>query len=470
MLAKDYKMKELWQPEQSMAGSKAAVLAAGKGGKLDLWQASATPEGQSAATLAFRNKGLSPQAYGGNTPDDKSKALLAATMSVNKGRRRAESTPSQPPQLYPDQANSGKNALNAASVSHRQSVRSPAGGAGWDSEANQAARVTHLGENVSGKMFTGNPDWQYEEDKHQAALRASAISMAQGLLANQNRSAMEQDPDGSDLAGARTAARNQAVAHPDVKQEALQYISLQDQAHTLAAERLAKIDKDLEAKKFREYYGYEDKPKRLSSRMSLRSAGPERGRGRRRAGSEGAGGRYDSDTDSDDERQAGRIRAQMASLNTDVSKVDAKKQRDDRAKVMAAAEKRVSARLNDMDSKVYRDTGKVSPAMMAEWESKARERAEKEREQRAANPGKMHIGGGKFMDQSEVEAIAAARLKPTLDEIDATAAGKRQRDEDLRIQRDREQTERMEERIRQQQEKDRQKAIKSEFLICESTW
>ncbi|PIA90414.1 hypothetical protein CB0940_11055 [Cercospora beticola] len=455
MLAKDYKMKELWQPETSLAGSKAAVLAAGKGGKVDLWQASASADGQSAATLAFRNKGLSPEAYGGNSAENKNKALLAATKSTQQSRSRATSSPSAPPELYPDQANSSRNALNAATVSVRE---------GWNSDANQAARVTHLGENVSGKMFTSAPDWQYEEDKHQAALRASAITMAKSLYANQNRDKMLLEPDGSDLAGARSAARNQALAHPDVKQEALQYLSLQDQAHKLAAERLAKIDKDMEGKRFREHYGYgDDKPKRLSSRISLRSSGKEsRGR-RQRASSEGTRGRFDSDSDSDDERQAGRIRAQMAGLNSATKQVDAKKQQEDRAKLLAAAEKRVSARMNDMDSQVYRDTGKVSPAMMEAWEAKAREKAEKERQERALNPGKTHIGGGQFMDQKDIEAIAAARLKPTLDEISTSAAARRQRDEELRIEKDQQETARMEQKIERQQEKDRQKAVKNEL-------
>ncbi|KAM3414797.1 hypothetical protein BST61_g9946 [Cercospora zeina] len=459
MLAKDYKMKDLWQPEQSLAGSKAAVLAAGKGGKLDLWQASASADGQSAATLAFRNKALSPEAYGGNSADNKSKALLAATKSTQQSRARATSSPSAPPELYPDQANSTKNALNAATVSHSQSVRD-----GWSSDANQAARVTHLGENVSGKMFTSAPDWQYEEEKHQAALKASAITMAKSLYANQNRDKMLLEPDGSDVAGARSAARNQALAHPDVKQEALQYLSLQDQAHKLAAERLAKIDKDMEGKRFREHYGYsDDKSKKLSSRISLRSSGKEpRGR-RQRASSEGTRGRFDSDSDSDDERQAGRIRAQMAGLSSATKQVDAKKQQEDRAKLLAAAEKRVSARMNDMDSRVYRDTGKVSPAMMEAWEAKAREKAEKERQERALNPGKTHIGGGQFMDQKDIEAIAAARLKPTLDEISSSAAERRQRDEELRIEKDKQQTAKMEQKIERQQEKERQKAVKNEL-------
>jgi hypothetical protein len=460
MLAKDYKMKDLWQPEQSQAGSQAAILAAGKGAMVQSWKASPTPEGQSAATLAFRNQGLSTQARGANAPNDKNEALRAATMSVNKGKESAALPRAPPAQLYPDQMNSAKNALNAATVSHRQSLKTPSSDAGWNSEANQAARVTHLGQNVSGKMFTSAPNWQYEEDKHQAALKASAISMAKTMYASQDRSAMLQDPDGSDLAGARSAARNQAVNHPDIKKEAMAYISLQDAAHRLAAERLAKVDKDMESQRYREYYGYDTKPKRLlSSRMSLRSHGEQgRSRARRRASSEGTRGRFDSD--SDDEEQARQIRSQMAGLNAGLHTVDAKKQQDDRAKLLAAAEKRVSTRMQDMDAQVYRDTGKVSPAMMEEWEAKARQRAEKDREQRTQNPGKTHIGGGKFMDQTEIEAIAAARLKPTLDEINDTAEKKRERDEELRVERDRQQTERMEEKIKQQNDKAQQRALK----------
>ena len=67
MLAKDYKMKELWQPELSSAGSKAALIAARDGGKLDLWEPTASKEGNSAAVIAMRTKGLSPELDRGYT-------------------------------------------------------------------------------------------------------------------------------------------------------------------------------------------------------------------------------------------------------------------------------------------------------------------------------------------------------------------------------------------------------------------
>jgi len=449
MLAKDYKMKDLWQPELSAAGSKAALLAHGKGSKLDFWQPSASSDGHSAATLAMRNKGLSPQAYQGNSADDKSRALLAATMSVNKGRQRAESTPTAVHPAYPDSHNSAANALSAATASHRTSTMKLAPD-GWDSEANQAARVKNL--HMDPNMFTEHPPVEHLTDdaSHNAALHASAVTMAKQMYEYQARNAQAQD--GAGQAGAEAAAaRNTASPALDVKQEALRYISLQDAAHKLAAERLAKVDKNFENARYREYYGYpgEDKSKRLSHRLSVRNA-----LGRARASSEGNG--PDDLDDSDDEYQARRIRNQMSQLNSGLSQVDAKKQQDDRARLLAAAEKRVSAQLHDMDERVFLETGKIPPSMLQEWEEKARKRATEQREEQAKHPGKTHIGGGKYMDQSEIEAIALARLRPTLDEINETAEKKRARDEEIRL--DKEENERI-----KREEKEKDKAIKEEF-------
>ena len=464
LLAKDYRMKELWQPEQSLAGSKAAVMAAGKGGKLDLWQASATPEGHSAATLAMRNKGLSPHAYTGVDADNRSKALLAATKSHNQGRKRAGSTPTPAAPAYPDSRNATKNALNAATVSHSTSVRNPMKGMGpdgWSSEAMQAARIKNVGTHMGGvEQWGEHPTVEIPgesaEAKHQAALRASAVSMAKTLYETQNRTALTDDPE--EIAARAAAGRNSTSSQGDIKQEAMRYINLQEAAHKLASERLAKVDKNFENAQFREYYGYGDKPKRLSSRMSMRSVGG--GRQRRRASSDGTG-RYDDD--SDDEEQARRIRKQMSQLSAGMGQVNQKKQQDDRAKLLAAAEKRVTANMHTMDERVYAQTGKIPPALQEEWEAKARERAQKERELQAQNPGKTHIGGGKFMEQSEIDAIAAARLKPTLDEIADNAEQRRARDEELRQEKEEQERVKREEKAQKKEEKDEQKRIKSKY-------
>lgn len=456
-------MKDLWQPEMSQAGSKAALLAHQKGSDLNLWQPTASADGGSAAALAFRNKGLSPQLDRGYTKDGRNASLLAATQSHNQGRARAGSTPVPRPAAYPDSHNSGKNALSAATVSHRASTRESKKMEpdGWSSEANQAARVQNM-RGVDREMYTEHPNLEpTSEEKHNAALHASAISMAKQMMEHQNRSSTPEisnahvGPAGAEVAHKRNQS---SLSQTDLKQEAIKYIHLQDAAHKLAQERLAKVEKDMEPERYREHYGYgknanQTSPKKTRSRRSVR------GRGRKRASSEGQ--YFD---DSSDEEQAQRIRSQMSQLSTAQNTVDDRKRQADRERLMAAAEKRVQSRMHDMDEKVFLETGKPSQAMMDDWETKAREKAERERAERDSQPvGKTHIGGGKYMDQADIEAIAAARLKPTLDELNETAEKRRARDEEMARERDQAHTAKMEEKIQKDEQKAEFKRIKGQY-------
>ena len=139
----------------------------------------------------------------------------------------------------------------------------------------------------------------------------------------------------------------------------------------------------------------------------------------------------------------------MSSFNREVQTVDEKKRQADRQNLMAAAEKRVQARMSAMDEKVFAETGQVSPAMMEEWEAKAKAKAAADSEQRMLTHGKVHIGGGRYMDQSEIDQIAAARLQPTLDEINETAEKKRARDEEIRLAQERRTAELQEEKAKE---------------------
>ena len=435
-------MKELWHPEASAAGQKAAAQAQKTGPHLDLWEPQASAAGSSAAIQAMRMKGLSPEIDRGYTDAGKSNSLRAATMST--GRQRAGSTPVAGPELYPDQANSGKNALNAAVSSSKMAPD------GWNSEANQAARIKNLGGRMDPAMFGEHPpvEPELEEQRHQAALRASAVSMAKSMYDMQQRAVTPTD---SSSVGAGVAHKRgqSSTSQADLKEEALKYITLQDAAQKIAHERLAKLDEEMAGNRFQQYYGYGDtSPKSSRYSMSRRS---------RALSSEEA-----DLSDSDDERQARRIRNQMSQLNTASNTVDVKQRTADRASLMAAAEARVAARMHDLDEKVFQETGKVSQATMEQWEVKARQKAEAQRVERdaAAPAGKIHVGGGKFMDKAEVEAIAAARLKPTLDEIDVTAANMRARDAEIKRQQQATEIATMNEKARQQAEKAETKRIK----------
>ncbi|CAI6341486.1 unnamed protein product [Periconia digitata] len=421
LLANDYKMQPLWKPEASAAGSKAALLAHRDGGKLDLWTPQASAEGNSAATIAMGKKDLSPNVVLGSNEDQKRKALLAATGAVSSsGRKRAQSTP-EPPPLYPDSANSARNALSAATMAHNPSVRStnsPVTDSNQlGSPAMQAARIQHS--KVSREMYTERPPvaLEVEEKKRQDALRASAVSMAKKMYD------VQQQPSSSRQSHAQTGAtaahgQKPHATEDDIKQQAMRYIGIQEAAQKLASERLAKIGMDENAM-YRSYYGYE---KTGRSRLSIR-------RGRNRASSNPEP--VDSD---DDELQSRRIRSQMSQFNKSLAEVDKRKQEQDRKHLIAAAERKVQAQMMGIDKKIFDETGKMSPAMMDEWDAKARAKAAAYSEARMENHGRVHIGHGKYMDQSEIDAVAQARIQPTLDEITEKTEKRRAEEEEQRLE------------------------------------
>jgi len=122
---------------------------------------------------------------------------------------------------------------------------------------------------------------------------------------------------------------------------------------------------------------------------------------------------------------------------------------------MAAAEKKVKAQMLGMDDKVFNETGKMSPAMIEDWDAKARAKAEADSEARMVNHGRVHVGGGKYLDQADIDAVAAARIQPTLDAINDKAEKQRARDEEIRLDN--------EEKKRQDQiEKERASELKAE--------
>lgn len=444
MLAKDYKMAPLWQPEASAAGSRAALLAAQGPGR-EWWQPTASKEGNAAATIAMRTQNLSPQLDYGYTETGKSNSLLAARRSV-KGRKRADSTPVPvAPETYPDERRAGQNALAAAHSADSNKL---------GSKAMEAARVHNIGKNVGPEFFGERPPirMEVEEKKHQDALRASAVSMAKQMYANQSI-----DDDGNiTVHNARSAARSsQPAAAPekDFKKEAMQYLTLQDAAQRLAAERLAKIDNQFEQAAFREYYGYPTQKGR--SRLSMRGNNSNR----RRAASANDGA---ADSDSDDEFRARRVRNQQSQLNNSVALIDARKQTDDRANLMAAAERKVQAQMEKMDKKVFDDTGKMSPAMMDDWDNKARARAMAASEVRMQHHGQVHVGGGKYLDQSEIDEIARKRIQPTLDDINERSEKQRAKDEEARLDEEERKREARVEKQRQAEVKAMEKRTKSE--------
>lgn len=423
MLAQDYKPAPLWQPELSKAGSKAALLAQKEGGNVAIWRPEGTDAGHSAAGQAMRNKGLSPQLDYGRTADGEKRAMMAATQSMANNRKRAGSSPVVTNPGYPDSANSAANALKAATRVGKSSDKVyPGHVSSTGSQINAGKIHNQAVTNLSREMYTANPPVapEVEEKNRQAALRASAVSMAKQLYDVQQKAieaaSNDQSTADSRYAAAHSQNRPQSSASSVETRQGPQYANLQEAAQKLAAERLAKLHDEHAA--YRNYYGTQATPQK---KLSIR------GRPRRRASSDG-------DLGGDDEERARQVRNQMSLFTDKLAQIDNKKRQKDRDSLLAVAQRNVRASMHAQDEKVYNETGKLSPAMMDEWESKARAKAQADSQNRLVNHGRVDIGGGKFLDQSEIDAIAAAKVQPTLDEITIVAEKQRARDEELRQQ------------------------------------
>ena len=459
--ASDYKMAPLWHPELSAAGSKAALLAAEEGGDVKIWRPSPTDAGGSAAAQAMKAKGLSPQLDYGHTEDGGKRALMAATQSMTTGRRRAGSTPVEPPALYPDSKNSAANALKAATSVAKRGQPAPVAPAPTNPPINAAKIHNAAVTNLSREMYTYSPPVapELEEKNRQAGLRASAIAMAQQMY-NVQQKAIEQAAADMGRAESRYGATNAhnrpASVMSDESYSPPKYTNLQEAAQKLAAERLAKLHDEHAA--YRTYYGTQSA--QPSHKLSIR------GRNRRRASSDGQIGE-------DDEERSKQIRSQMSLFSDKLAQVDNKKRQKDRDSLLAVAQRNVRASMTAQDEKVFNETGKVSPAMMAEWEAKAKAKAEAESSTRMVNYGKVNIGGGRYMDQSEVEEIAAAKVQPTLDEVTATAEKQRARDEELRqqqLERERLAAEKeQDQKLRDQKTKEEWKRFKGTYFCASVT-
>jgi hypothetical protein len=446
-------MAPLWQPEASAAGSKAALLAHKDGVNLNLWKPEPSADGQSAATIAMRKQSLGPGAVDyGYTDDGRKNAFTAATGAHSSaGLARTQAVP-VPPESYPDSRNSAKNALGAATLAHSASVRANPQAPATNKNglgAMEAARIQHA-KGISRDMYTSAPPVALETDErnHNDALRASAISMAKKIYDVQ-----QQQTDGASAArsGATVAHGQQPTTEEqDIKQQAMRYIGIQEAAQKLAQERLAKIGYDENAA-YRSYYGYE-KPR---SKLSIR------GRRSRAESDSKAAPADDSDSDEDDLRSR-RIRNQMDQFNKTLADVDAKKRENDRKFLLAAAERKVQAQMQGMDKKIYDKTGKMSPAMVDEWDEKARQKAAANSDARMENHGKVHIGNGKWMDQSDIDAIAQARIQPTLDEIADKTEKRRAEDEKRRAEEEERKMEQEDKKRRERTEKERAAELKAE--------
>ena len=413
-------MAPLWEPSANPIGHQAALLAVGSASSALKHQSSSVPRsqhegwGNSAAIQAFQASRFSSMQA--NDPSQESSAatqdsninrsqsarkvrisspplsgdrsLAAAKGAMASSRPRATSTPlSGHPAESQLQSKAASNALEGATTAHRASMQPkiPIEEAG-------AVPITTMTRN----MFTSHPMVKPEVDEQQSneRLHQSAVQMAKKMYNLQQKMMDQAKEQGGD---------------PD-KVYSSPYLNLQDAAYKQAQERLAKLQNEhLKTREMQEYYVQTPPSRRRFSAASRL----------RRRGSD--------DDVFNDREESERIRYQMSIFSTRLSAVDRTKRQHDRDALLAIAQRNVKSQLHGMDEKVYLDTGKVNPSLISDWEARAQQTAQTRHETRDEHKAKLDLGGGMFMDQEKVDAIAAKRMQPILDDIYEKAEKERER-------------------------------------------
>lgn len=344
--------------------------------------------------------------------DPQAKALQAATGAYTQSRQRADSAPSEP-------GLSSDVPLSRSAAGTSRYVRMK-GDAPLDhlDNATEASRIHHIA-NTNAKLYTSNPPVQaeIEEQNYKNSLRAAAVSMAKDMSKINGTKDETAGVDPAVLAAQKGQSQlgyRKTVSSTDGS-ALRRAIALQDAAQKRAAEKLARMQD--ENAEYQEYYGTAPQPPR--SRLTTR---------RKRTSS-------DADASQIDAEQSRQIRNQMSSLRTKMDQVDTRRTKD-RELLMQAARRNVDATLQDMEARFYANTGRAPPSVQKGWDevAQARVRREAEASELAAAQGdRINIGGQRYMDMADIEAVARTRLQPALDEITENAEERRAHDVEVRL-------------------------------------
>lgn len=321
------------------------------------------------------------------------------------------------------------NALNGATIAHRASILAKA-------SPGEAGAVPYT--SMSRAMYTSTPPVgiEMEEQKNEQKLHQSAVAMAKTMYKQQQRMLDQAGQAQAQTGGPETV-------------EGTSIVNLQDAAYRQAQERLSKLQNEhIQTREYQAYYGNRGTPQRnfsLGNKLRLRS---------------------DMDP-TDDFQRSQKIREQMSMFSTKLTEVDKEKRQKDREALLAAAQRNVKARLQNMDEAVYLETGRVNPSLLSEWEIKAQQTAQSRHETRTKNKGKLDIGGGKFISPEEVDAIAVKRVQPLLDDINEKAEAERERLAALKLEEEAKKAEIERQKARDREIKEINKKLKGKFLFGE---
>lgn len=432
IMAEDYKSAPAREPPATSHGANAALLAAQSATSHGASKPSLADGAVSAPTSTFKSTSRPNPRYTTSGALERHRSLLAAQGAVAR-RQRADSAPI-PRESYPDEANAAANALNAATRAHRAPL-----------EGTGAVPYTTMDK----QMFTSRPPVKPEVDEQKRAdvLHASAIAMAKKMY-NQQQKMIEAKKVYTGKASVRGNLEVSSSISDDT--QPAQLTTLQDAAYKQAQARLARMqEKNTQNKNLQDYYG----TTHLSQCRSIK------GKLRKRSLSDGVV--------IEDQRRSQQIKKEMSFFSNRLSEIDEHKRQQDQELLLAAAQRNVHERLKGMDAKIATETGMVPPPTLTQWELNSRAIAQSRALQKGARqPGKVDLGAGIQMDQEDINAIAARRIQPILDEINAKAELEHTRQLELRLETEKKREEQEAEKARQREVQDIQKKLKRKWVCC----
>ncbi|KAH0566124.1 hypothetical protein GP486_000485 [Trichoglossum hirsutum] len=418
VLAKDLKPAEQWQPEPSAHGAKAALLAHSRS-SMEI----SSPHNSTSSQSLLPKLGPKPQPDPDYTTLGKIGSLKAVTGAMAAKRQRSGSAPTITGTWLNPEC-SAADALNAATVAHSPSMKSATfsvhglpSTSKTDPMPLDFSRIHSIARDNVTRALTSTHAIPSQEssDGNRVDVQAATLSIARQFFT------VQQSPTSAHLS------------------------TLEEEASKIAIERLARLH-------------IEHESYRNCRRMDQARAMPLiQGRARRRAASEGQ-------CKIQDEEQSGKIRYEMSQLTAKVAQVEAKKRERDCASLVAVAHKNVQASMHKMDEEILSYTGRLAPSMQREWEAKAIAAAEAESKIRMSSYGKIDIGGGKFMDQEEVNAVAAKKVRPLLDELNEKAEKERAKQEQIKREEQERKRVAKEDLLRERDLKDERKKTKGEHF------
>ncbi|KAF3162200.1 hypothetical protein TWF225_009607 [Orbilia oligospora] len=478
LAASHSKSPEVWKPAHLPVAGAAASLANNIRSP-EPWNPGPLPTAAAAALLAGDSK--PPEVWRPSTP---SKSASQAAISV---RQRAHTMPEskrpvQPPQSTP-------NALAAAGVANsprklsKPAPKSPPALA-YDINKVNALAAQNAQNRLSAASQPRSALPQAQTDKNMSdILRAASISMAKnmkkspplsggGNLSRQSMPSGTSMPPGSYYSHIPTSPKKvtpadqklnrksstqaasiaassdlHSVISGDSDERQIRYYPhLEEAARKAASERLARLqaehDRARKASGLPPSWqsGGKAPTTRARSSTAPSSAAPKATTASKAAAATTTGATPRRQPDATDYARSMKIKSDTAKLTKQIASVDKDRQARDYLAILAVAERNVKSQMQDLETKVAEDQGRVPKHLQAEWDAKAKmlsaEYERKRAEESEKKKGKINMGGGLWYDQEDLERIARGNVQPILDEINVKAEKERARIEALRVEKE----------------------------------